>query len=137
MKSGYCAAHRLDMRELGRRGGRRSRDKKRPEQTSDRLEEPAHQALEELLTSSGNATARQQAARLVLDRLAPNSDFRCGARAPRCVGGDSRADEGALPAAGAKLERLIESRARTLAEQMHEEQKRLDLEAVKAEMTDT
>jgi hypothetical protein len=39
-----------------------------------------------------------------------------------------------LPLAREKLARLIESRAETLAEEMYEERKRLELEAVKAEL---
>jgi hypothetical protein len=38
------------------------------------------------------------------------------------------------PAARAKLDRLIDARATVLAEEMHEERKRLDLEAVNAEL---
>ena len=40
-----------------------------------------------------------------------------------------------LPFARARLERLIEARAIVLAEKMYEKRKRLDVEAVKAEMT--
>lgn len=39
-----------------------------------------------------------------------------------------------LPAARAKLDRLIESRAQARAEEMYAERRRLELEAVKAEM---
>ena len=39
-----------------------------------------------------------------------------------------------MPAARAKLARLIESRARVMAEEMYEDRKRLDLAAVKAEL---
>jgi hypothetical protein len=46
------------------------------------------------------------------------------------------AEKAALPAARARLERLIEWRAQARAEEMYEERKRLELEAVKAEMAE-
>jgi hypothetical protein len=141
------------MAELGRQGGK-ARGRKRDESASDRLEGLAHAAIEELLTSSGSATARAAAARLVLDKVAASST---GALelAKRALWAEQQAErEMELPAARAKLDRLIESRAQELRDQMtdaeleklverratekakelYEEQKRLELEAVKAEM---
>lgn len=62
------------MAELGRRGGR-ARNKKQEEHAGDGLERLAHVAIEKLLTSSGSATAQAAAARLVLDKVAANSQY--------------------------------------------------------------
>jgi hypothetical protein len=48
---------KLDLAELGRRGGK-ARGRKQPERASDRYERMALKALEELLTGEGNATAK-------------------------------------------------------------------------------
>src|SRR6266508_6580816 len=74
---GFCPAHAgggRDMRALGKLGGR-ARGRKQPEQASERLEGLAHAAIEELLQSSGSATARAAAARLVLDKIASSSAY--------------------------------------------------------------
>jgi hypothetical protein len=92
----------------------------------------AHAALEELLKNAdGSATARAAAARFLLDKVAGSS---AGALelAKRALWAEPRQAE--LPAARAKLDRLIESRAQARAEEMYAERRRLELEAVKAEL---
>jgi hypothetical protein len=154
---GLCVFHsgKLDLAELGRRGGRARGGGKKDEHAGDRLEGLAHAALEELLTDAGgSATARAAAARLVLDKVAGSST---GAveLAKRALWAEQQATrEMELPPARAKLDRLIESRAQELAEamtaeriaelverraeerakQLHEEQKAAELAAVKAEL---
>ena len=59
---GWCLFHsgKLDLAELGRRGGKARGRKK--ERAGDKLESLAHLALEELLTNAGgSATARAAA----------------------------------------------------------------------------
>jgi hypothetical protein len=131
---GFCTFHsgQLDLAELGRKGGR-ARGRKRDESAGDKLEARAYTALDELL-SSGSATARVQAAKYALDRLTANSPTGLEA-AKKALWLDQQAERQlALPAARAKLDRLIEARANMLAEEMYEERKRLELEAVKSEM---
>jgi Family of unknown function (DUF5763) len=153
---GLCTFHsgKLDLAELGRRGGQ-ARGRKKEERAGDKLEGLAHVALEQLLTDAGgSATARAAAARLVLDKVAGSST---GAveLAKRALWAKQQAERAAeLPAARAKLARLIDGRAQELAEAMtgeqiaelverraaekakelREEQKRLDSEAVEAEL---
>jgi len=132
---GLCTFHsgKLDLAELGRRGGQ-ARGKKKAEQAGGKLDELALSALEEMLRSStGSATARAAAARLVLDRSPSASEDLIR----RTIYAEQQAArEAELPAARAKLERLIESRASELATEMYEERKALDLAAVKAELAD-
>jgi hypothetical protein len=135
VENGLCLFHsgRLDLAELGRRGGR-ARGKKQPQQTSDRLEGLALEAIEEMLVTGGNATARARAIGFVLDRVSVNSTFAVEA-ARRALYEEQQAElKAALPDMRAKLAELIDRRARELAEQMREERTRLELEAVKAEL---
>jgi hypothetical protein len=93
--------------------------------------------LTELLQSGGSATAKSQAAKYVIDRLSVNSPLSADL-ARRAVYAEIGAESAlALPAARARLDRLIEARATVLAEEMYEERKRLETEAVKAELADT
>jgi hypothetical protein len=74
------------------------------------------------------------AARLVLDKIAASSPY-SAELAKRAVYAEIQAERAAeLPAVRARLDRLIEARATVLAEEMYEERKHLELEAVKAEM---
>ena len=127
---GLCVFHSgtIDLVEAGRRGGE-ARGRKQKEHASDQLEARAYAALGELL-DSGSATARTQAVRYTLDRLTANSPAGLEA-AKKALWLDTQQE---MPAARAKLARLIESRARVMAEEMYEDRKRLDLAAVKAEL---
>jgi hypothetical protein len=135
VEDGLCIFHngRLDLVELGRRGGK-ARGKKGP-RAGDKLEEQAHAALEELLTNpKASATARAAAARLVLDKVAASSAHSLEL-AKRALWAEQQAlMQQELPLAREKLERLIESRAQARAEELYEERRRLELEAVKAEL---
>ena len=132
---GLCLFHsgKLDLAELGRRGGK-ARGRKE-ERAADKLESLAHVALEEMLRSStGSATARAAAARIALDKVAASSPY-SAELAKRAAAAEMEAQRQAeLPFARARLERLIETRATERAKQLYEEQKRLDLAAVKAEL---
>lgn len=139
------------MAELGKLGGR-ARGRKKEEQPGDGLESLAHAAIEKLLTSSGSATAQASAARLVLDKLAASSP--CSAElAKRAAGAEIQAQmQAELPFARARLERLVERRARERfealtaeelderverrAEEKYRERMKAETEAVKAELTD-
>ena len=128
---GLCVFHsgKLDMSAIGKRGGL-ARGRTKEEHASDQLEARAYAALDELL-SSGSATARVAATRFALDRLTANSPAGLEA-AKRALWLDQQAErEQELPAAREKLERLIEGRARVMAEEMHAGCVRRDLEAVK------
>ena len=133
---GLCVFHSgaLDMSAIGRIGGQ-ARGRRREERAGDKLEGLAHLALEELLTNAGgSATARAAAARLVLDKVAASSPY-SAELAKRAAAAEMQAQrETELPFARARLERLIETRATERAKQLYEEQKRLDLAAVKAEL---
>ena len=133
---GLCLFHsgKLDLAELGRRGGK-ARGKKSEQRAGDKLESLAHLALEELLTNAGgSATARAAAARLVLEKLAASSPY-SAELAKRATAAEMEAQRQAeLPFARARLHRLIEARAQARAEELHEERRRLELEAVKAEL---
>jgi hypothetical protein len=73
----------------------------------------------------------------VLDKVAASSPYSTEL-AKRAAAAEMQAQmEAELPFARARLERLIESRARVMAEEMYEDRKRLDLEAVKAELAET
>jgi hypothetical protein len=116
------------MRELGRLGGQK-RGRKRDE-LSDRLERLAHVAIGELLVSSGNATARASAARLVLDKLSASSPLSMEL-ARRAASEEMTAQaQAVLPSARAKVERLIESRAEARARELTAE---LEKRAAQAE----
>ena len=136
---GFCVFHsgKLDLAELGRRGGK-ARGKKSEQHAGDKLESLAHLALEELLTNAGgSATARAAAARLVLDKVAASSPY-SAELAKRATAAEMEAQRQAeLPFARARLHRLIEARAQARAEELHEERRRLELEAVKAEMVES
>ena len=131
-----CLFHsgKLDLAELGRRGGQ-ARGKKSEQRAGDKLEGLAHLALEELLTNAGgSATARAAAARLVLDKVAASSPY-SAELAKRAATAEMHAQmQAELPFARPRLERLIESRAQTLAEEMYAERMRVETEAVKAEL---
>jgi hypothetical protein len=131
---GLCVFHSgtIDLVEAGRRGGE-ARGRKQKEHASDQLEARAYAALGELL-DSGSATARTQAVRYTLDRLTANSPAGLEAAKKALWLDMQQQTQQQMPAARAKLARLIEARATVLAEEMHEEQKRLDLAAAKAEL---
>ena len=140
VERGFCLFHsgKLDLAEQGRRGGKASGEarsrKQPPKQPGDRLEGLAYSALEELLASSGNATARAAAARLVIDKLAAHSPLNAElARraASEAIQQQVRAE---MPAVREKLTLLIERRAQTLAQEMYRKRMKLETEAVKAEM---
>jgi ATP-dependent Lon protease len=119
---GLCTFHsgKLDLAELGRRGGK-ARAKKE-EQPGDKLEALAHAAIEKLLTGSGSATAQAQVAKLVIDRISSNSPL-SAELARRAIYAEQEAQrEAALPAAREKLARLIEGKVKELADAMTEEQ---------------
>jgi hypothetical protein len=131
---GLCMFHsgKLDLAELGRRGGQ-ARGRKKEEQASDRLEGLAHVALEELL-SSGSSTARVAAAKYALDRLTANGPAGLEV-AKRALWLDQQVQmQAELPFARERLARLSESRATEKAKEMHKEQRRLEVEAVRAEL---
>ena len=137
VEDGLCTFHsgKLDLAELGRRGGR-ARGVGKKERAGDALEGLAHQAIEKLLTGSGSATAQAAPARLVLDKIAASSPY-SAELAKRAMYAEIQAERAAeLPAARARLDRLIEARVTVLAEEMYEERKRLDLESVMAEMSE-
>ena len=70
----------------------------------------------------------------MLDKLAASSPY-SAELAKRAAAAEMQAQsETELPFARARLERLIETRATERAKQLYEEQKRLDLAAVKAEL---
>ena len=71
-RGGFCVFHsgKLDLAELGRRGGK-ARGRKRGRQVGDRRVELAWAALEELLASDTPATAKVRASSELLDRLEP------------------------------------------------------------------
>jgi phosphomannomutase len=97
----------------------------------DRLEGLAHAALEELLVSSGNATARAAAARLVVDRLSGSSSLSMDDLARRAASEEIRAKmEAEAPALRAKLTRLIEDVRPSNTESLL----RLNLEALDTEL---
>jgi hypothetical protein len=120
------------MAELGRQGGK-ARGRKKKDRASDKLEARAYAALGELL-DSGSATARTQAVRYTLDRVTANSPASLEAAKKALWLDMQEQTKQQMPAARAKLARLIESRATVLAEEMYAERRRLDLEAVKAEL---
>jgi hypothetical protein len=153
---GLCTFHsgKLDLAELGRRGGRARGVGKKEERAGDALEGLAHKAIEKLLTGSGSATAQAAAARLVLDKIAASSPYSTEL-AKRAVYAEIQAERAAeLPAARDRLARLVEREARAMADEMteerveelvarraeerakelHEEQKAAELAAVRAEM---
>jgi hypothetical protein len=146
---GLCVFHsgRLDMAELGKRGGQ-ARARKKEEQPGDELEGLAHDALAEMLrSSSGSATARAAAARIALSSTSPVS----AEMAKRVVTAEMKAQmELALPSARAELERLIDARAgervdalteerlaervEQLAEEKYRKRMKAETEAVAAEL---
>ena len=74
------------------------------------------------------------ATKFALDRATANSPADLEA-AKKALWLDQQAQQQQeMPAARARLERLIETRATEKAKQLYEEQKRLDLAAVKAEL---
>jgi hypothetical protein len=80
--------------------------------------------------AGGSATARAAAARLVLDKVTASSPY-SAELAKRAALADMRAQMAdALPAARAKLARLMESRA----EEKYRERMKLETDAVKAEL---
>jgi truncated hemoglobin YjbI len=73
VERGLCVFHsgRLDLAELGRKGGQARAKKAEPQDRGERLRELAWKALEELLDSDAAATAKVRAATELLDRLEP------------------------------------------------------------------
>ena len=140
VERGFCLFHsgKLDLAEQGRRGGKASGEarsrKQQPEQPGDRLEGLAHTALEELLASSGNATARAAAARLVIDKLAAHSPLNAELARRAAYEAVQQQMRAQMPAVREKLTVLIERRAQALAREMHRKRMKLEAEAVKAEM---
>jgi hypothetical protein len=130
---------KLDLAEQGRRGGKASGEartrKQQPEQPGDRLEGLAHTALEELLASSGNATARAAAARLVIDKMAAHSPLNAELARRAAYEAIQQQMRASMPEVREKLTVLIERMARTLAQKMYDQRMKLEPEAVKAEMT--
>jgi hypothetical protein len=141
VERGFCLFHsgKLDLAEQGRRGGKASGEarsrKQRPEQPGDRLEGLAHTALEELLASSGNATARAAAARLVIDKLAAHSPLNAELARRAAYEAMQQQMQAQMPAVREKVTLLIERRAQALAREMYRKRMKLETEAVKAEMT--
>jgi hypothetical protein len=126
---------KLGLVELGRRGGK-ARGRKQ-EEPGDRLERIAHAAIEELLLSSGNATARASAARLVVDKLSAGSPLSMEL-ARRAASEEMTAQiKAEMPATRTKLERLIESRAEARARELTAdlERRTVEAEARLAELT--
>jgi len=116
---GYCPAHAAggrDMRELGRLGGQKRGRKQ--EEPGDRLERIAHAAIEELLVSPGNATARASAARLVVDKLSASSSLSMELARRAAFEEMTAQMKAEMPAARAKVERLIESRTEARAREL-------------------
>jgi truncated hemoglobin YjbI len=73
VERGFCVFHsgRLNLAELGRKGGQARAKKAEPQDRSERLRDLAWGALEELLASDAAATAKVRAATELLDRLEP------------------------------------------------------------------
>jgi hypothetical protein len=135
VERGLCTFHSgaVDLAAAGRKGGQ-ARGKKQPQETSARLEEKALGALEGLLGADASPTAQSKAIALVLDRVSPSSSFAIEA-ARKALHAESEARMKAeLPFARERLARLIESRATEKAKEMHKEQRRLEVEAVRAEL---
>jgi uncharacterized protein DUF5763 len=135
VERGFCVFHsgKLDLAEQGRRGGK-ARRKQQPEHPGDRLEGLAHTALEELLASSGNATARAAAARLVIDKLAAHSPLNAELAHRAASEAIRQQMQAQMPAVREKVTLLIERRAQALAQEMYRKRMKLETEAVKAEM---
>lgn len=124
-----CLFHsgKLDLAELGRKGGKAR--KRKQEEPGDRLERLAHAAIEELLVSPGNATARASAARLVVDKLSASSSLSMELARRAAFEEMTAQAQAVLPAARAKLERLIESRAEARARELTVELEKRTVEA--------
>jgi len=137
VERGFCVFHsgKLDLAEQGRRGGKASGRKQQPEQPGDRLEGLAHTALEELLASSGNATARAAAARLVIDKLAAHSPLNAELAHRAASEAIRQQMQAQMPAVREKLTVLVERKAQAIAKEMYLARMKLETEAVKAEMT--
>jgi hypothetical protein len=141
VEDGFCAFHsgKLDLSEQGRRGGKASGEarsrKQQPEQPGDRLEGLAHTALEELLASSGNATARAAAARFVIDKLAAHSPLNAELARRAAYEAIQQQMQASMPSVREKLTVLIERKAQALAREMYRKRMKLETAAVKAEMT--
>jgi hypothetical protein len=133
----FCLFHsgKLDLAEAGRKGGRARGRKQQFEQPGDRLEGLAHTALEELLASPGNATARAAAARLVIDKLAAHSPLNAELARRAAYEAMQQQMQASMPAVREKLTVLIERKAQALAREMYRKRMKLETEAVKAEMT--
>jgi hypothetical protein len=143
VERGFCLFHsgKLDLAEQGRRGGKasgaaRSR-KQQPEQPGDRLEGLAHIALEELLASPGNATARAAAARLVIDKMAAHSPFNAELARRAAFEAIQQQMRASMPTVRERLTVLIERRAKALAQEMYHERMKLEHEAVEADLGKT
>jgi hypothetical protein len=141
VECGFCLFHsgKLDLAEQGRRGGKasgeaRSRNQQ-PERPGDRLEGLAHTALEELLASSGNATARAAAARLVIDKLAAHSPLNAELARRAAYEAIQQQMQSQMPAVRERVAVLLERKAQALAREMYRKRMKLETEAVKAEMT--
>ena len=141
VERGFCLFHsgKLDLAEQGRRGGKASGEarsrKQQPERPGDRLEGLAHTALEELLASSGNATARAAAARLVIDKMAAHSPLNAELARRAAAEAIDQQMRASMPAVREKLTVLVERKAQAIAKEMYLARMKLETEAVKAEMT--
>ena len=124
-----CLFHsgKLDLAELGRKGGKAR--KRKQEEPGDRLERLAHAAIEELLVSPGNVTARASAARLVVDKLSASSPLSMELARRAAFEEMTAQMKAEMPAARAKLERLIESRADARARELTAELEKRAAEA--------
>jgi hypothetical protein len=121
VERGFCVFHsgRLDLAELGRKGGQARAKKAEPQDRSERLRDLAWGALEELLASNAAATAKVRAATELLDRLEPlltrdEADIRKRIAAEyEAIGASARA----------KLDRLLSARmeARRMTPKQFEE----------------
>ena len=120
---GLCVFHsgRLDMSAIGKLGGR-ARGRRKEANPADRLESLAHKAFEELLTSSGSATAKSQSAKFILQQLSANGPLSAELTRRAIYAEQAAEREAALPAAREKLARLIEGKVKELADAMTEEQ---------------
>ena len=82
------------------------------------------------MASSGNATARAAAARLVIDKLAAHSPLNAELARRAAYEAIQQQMQSQMPAVREKLTVLIERRAQALAQQMYRKRMKLETEAV-------
>jgi polyhydroxyalkanoate synthesis regulator phasin len=87
------------------------------------------------LASSGNATARAAAARLVIDKLAAHGPLNAELARRAAYEAIQQQMQAQMPAVREKLTVLIERKAQALAREMYRKRMKLETEAIKAEMT--